>query len=66
MSKTVTFQQRIQQLRELEADLPEILRRAAEEATKKGCAGRSSRYAPRKRGAGEARLTAARTPSQAS
>lgn len=35
MSKTVTFQQRIQQLRELEADLPEILGRAAEEATKR-------------------------------
>ncbi|MBS4785178.1 MAG: HK97 gp10 family phage protein [Clostridiales bacterium] len=35
MSKTVTFQQRIQQLRELEADLPEILGRAAEEAAKR-------------------------------
>ena len=35
MSKTVTLQQRIQQLKELEADLPEILGRAAEEATKR-------------------------------
>lgn len=35
MSNTVTLQQRIQQLKKLEADLPEILGDAAEEATKR-------------------------------